>query len=172
MENPEVYSDAASPGRESLGEGSADLEKLLQTAEAENLQMVKLIDTERQRSTEFQKQIEETIAWTEQLEESTKNLDVEAKQLHNKFKQNREICEGFSLNSLKKTSAVLDEHEEALRKKFEMISLERQTQLLQHQEDVEKYEKIWSRYARKYEDIPLAKELSKVKETAMNTEAS
>lgn len=32
MENPEVYSDAASPGRESLGEGSADLEKLLQTA--------------------------------------------------------------------------------------------------------------------------------------------
>jgi hypothetical protein len=45
-------------------------------------------------SVEFQKQIEETIAWTEQLEESTKNLDVEAKQLHNKFKQNREICEG------------------------------------------------------------------------------
>ena len=43
---------------------------------------------------EFQKQIEETIAKTEQLEESTKNLDVEAKQLHNKFKQNREICEG------------------------------------------------------------------------------
>jgi hypothetical protein len=32
MENPEVYSDTASPGRESLGEGSADLEKLLQTA--------------------------------------------------------------------------------------------------------------------------------------------
>ena len=45
-------------------------------------------------SVEFQKQIEETITWTEQLEESTKNLDVEAKQLHNKFKQNREICEG------------------------------------------------------------------------------
>ena len=43
---------------------------------------------------EFQKQIEEAIAKTEQLEESTKNLDVEAKQLHNKFKQNREICEG------------------------------------------------------------------------------
>ena len=32
MENVEVYSDTASPGRESLGEGSADLEKLLQTA--------------------------------------------------------------------------------------------------------------------------------------------
>lgn len=31
--------------------------------------------------------------------------------------------------SLKKTSTVLDEHEEALRKKLEMVSLERQTQL-------------------------------------------
>ena len=45
-------------------------------------------------SVEFQKQIEETTAKTEQLEESTKNLDIEAKQLHNKFKQNRDICEG------------------------------------------------------------------------------
>ena len=32
MENPELHSDTASRGRESLGEGSADLEKLLQTA--------------------------------------------------------------------------------------------------------------------------------------------
>ena len=39
------------------------------------------------------------------------------------------IITRFSSNSLKKTSAVLDEHEEALRKKLEMISLEQQTQL-------------------------------------------
>jgi uncharacterized protein (DUF2252 family) len=88
--------------------------------------MVKLIDTERQRSTgahlndttnylqriiqhtilsnqifhccsyftEFQRQIEETIANTQHLDEYTKNLDDQAKQLHNKFKQIREICEG------------------------------------------------------------------------------
>ena len=34
-----------------------------------------------------------------------------------------------AISSLKKTSTVLDEHEEALRKKLEMVSLERQTQL-------------------------------------------
>lgn len=33
------------------------------------------------------------------------------------------------ISSLKKTSTVLDEHEEALRKKLEMVSLERQTHL-------------------------------------------
>lgn len=32
MENPEVYSDAATSGKESIEEGSADLEKLVQTA--------------------------------------------------------------------------------------------------------------------------------------------
>lgn len=43
---------------------------------------------------------------------------------------------------------------------------------LQQQQDVEKYEKIWESYLKKYEQIPLAKELSKIKETAMKTEAS
>jgi hypothetical protein len=43
---------------------------------------------------------------------------------------------------------------------------------LQHQQDVEKYEKIWASYAKKYEENPIAKELSKIKETAMKTEAS
>ena len=43
---------------------------------------------------------------------------------------------------------------------------------LQQQQDVEKYEKIWASYLQKYEQIPLAKELSKIKETAMKTEAS
>ena len=37
MENPGTYVDTAPQGRESLGEGSADLEKLLQTAGRINL---------------------------------------------------------------------------------------------------------------------------------------
>lgn len=40
MENPEIYADTAPQGRESLGEGSADLEKLLQTAGRVNLHTV------------------------------------------------------------------------------------------------------------------------------------
>lgn len=40
MENPEIYPDTPTQGREPLGEGSADLEKLLQTAGRVNLHTV------------------------------------------------------------------------------------------------------------------------------------
>ncbi|XP_073242627.1 uncharacterized protein [Porites lutea] len=143
-------------------QSSPEIDRLIQKAEFENLEQVKLIETERQRYAALLRQVEEKTRQVEELEKSTTQLDEEAKQLHKQFTQNREICE-----SLKRTNSVLQEHEEALKKKKEMVLNKTQLTRLENNAVLEKYQAIWETYKTKYESNENAKELAKIKRDTM-----
>ncbi|XP_078373181.1 uncharacterized protein LOC144656809 [Oculina patagonica] len=141
---------------------SPGIDQLIQKAEFENSEQVRLIETEKQRYAALLRQLDEKTRQTEELEKSTTQLDEEAKQLHKQFTQNREICE-----SLKRTNSVLQEHEEALQKKKETMLAKLQQVRLENQSVLAKYGAIWDRYKTRYESKGNAKELTKIKMDAM-----
>jgi len=146
-------------------QSSPGIDQLIQKAEFENSEQVKLIETEKQRHAALSRQLDEKTRQVEELEKSTTQLDEEAKQLYKQFTQNREICE-----SLKRTNSVLQEHEEALQKKKEMVLAKTQQSRLENQGVLAKYQAIWDRYKKQYERKANAKELEKIKNGATQDE--
>ncbi|RMX53045.1 hypothetical protein pdam_00014585 [Pocillopora damicornis] len=141
---------------------SPGIDQLIQNAELENSEQVRLIETEKQRYAALLKQLEGKTQNTEELEKSTTQLDEEAKQLHKQFTQNREICA-----SLKRTNCVLQEHEEAMEKKKEMVVDKLEKARSNNQSILNKYEAIWDRYKKQYESKENAQELTKIKKNTM-----
>ncbi|XP_022793501.1 uncharacterized protein LOC111332434 isoform X1 [Stylophora pistillata] len=137
---------------------SPGIDQLIQRAELENSEQVRLIETEKQRYAALLKQFEEKNHKIEELEKSTTQLDEEAKQLHKQFAQNREICA-----SLKRTNCVLQEHEEAMEKKKETVVGKLEKARSKNQSILNRYKAIWDRYKRQYESKENAQELTKIK---------
>ncbi|XP_070560324.1 centrosomal protein of 83 kDa-like [Ptychodera flava] len=146
----------SSPEPESTNGGPEDLQKLLQNLEFENTQQLILIDKENQQIEALEKDLKHKQEAIQTLQESTAQLDEQTKRVHRQFKQNRE-----NLGSLKKTSDVLVEHEEALVKKFERLKVAWETDKTEHEAATAHYESIWESCKNKYEDNPAARELAK-----------
>ncbi|KAJ7393262.1 hypothetical protein OS493_006231 [Desmophyllum pertusum] len=90
---------------------SPGIDHLIQKAEFENSEQVRLIETEKQQYAALLRQLDEKTRQTEELEKSTTQLDEEAKQLHKHFTQNREICERLENQSvLAKYEAIWDRY--------------------------------------------------------------
>ncbi|XP_029196606.2 nucleoprotein TPR-like [Acropora millepora] len=142
-------------------QNSCGIDELIQKAEFENNEQVKLIETEKQRYSALLRQLDQKTHQVEDLEKSTTQLDEEAKQLYKQFTQNREICE-----SLKRTNSILQEHEEALQKKKENSFAKVHQSRLENQCVLTKYQAIWNRYKEQYERRENAKELERIKTSA------
>ncbi|XP_031561649.1 uncharacterized protein LOC116297543 [Actinia tenebrosa] len=142
--------------------GCPAFDRLIQRAENENSELVRLLEEETRKHSALQKELEDANSQREILERSSKSLKEEEKQLQRLAKQNKEIGE-----SLKRTNALLHQHEGTLQKKYEKACSDLQKLQLDNVEVVDKYKGTWDRYYAFYEKSKLAVELANIKKTAM-----
>ncbi|XP_048766508.2 uncharacterized protein LOC125673759 [Ostrea edulis] len=137
-----------------LAGNASELDKLIQSFEFENQQHVKLIESENQQIDALVKELVDKKDTFARLQEQISSFDEETKRAHKQFTVNRENVE-----SLKKTSVVLKEHEKALQKKNDALIELGERESKERSQILEHYRNIWRDYEAKYKSFPLAKTL-------------
>ncbi|CAH1773758.1 unnamed protein product [Owenia fusiformis] len=149
---------ASSSVHEFLTDEEGNLEQIINNLEFEVQQYMQLIEKEQQHIDVLQKDVEVKHREIDSFEKSTAEINEETKRLHKQFVWNRENCE-----SLKKTTAVLSEHEDALNKKLGELVAKHEQEREGHEAVLSHYEQLWGKYQEKYESFDHCKELAEKK---------
>jgi len=138
---------------------STELARMLQKTEFENKQVIKAIEHEKQQTTVFKKELELRPKQIKEVEISSRRLEEEVKRLHKQLTQSVAMTE-----AMKKSNQQLDQQIEALQTKLDKMRRSTAQEAEEHKRHVEKYQLIWEDYEKKYNELPKAKEVKRLRQ--------
>jgi len=138
---------------------STELARLLQKTEFENKQVIKAIEQEKQQTAVLKKELELRPKQIKEVEISSRRLEEEVKRLHKQLTQSVAMTE-----AMKKSNQQLDQQIEVLLGKLNSMKISTAEEAEKHKKHLEKYQAIWDDYERKYNELPKAKEVNRLRQ--------
>ena len=138
---------------------STELARMLQKTEFENKQVIKAIELEKQQTAVLKKELELRPKQIKEVEISSRRLEEEVKRLHKQLTQSVAMTE-----AMKKSNQQLDQQIEALQTKLDNMRISTAQEAEEHKKHLEKYQALWEDYEKKYNELPKAKEVKRLRQ--------